>query len=67
METLAKTRRIGGSLVVTIPKEIVDEEGIMANQLIRVDVQKVRRSGFGMFKSLAPFTKEDQFRGQLEE
>ncbi len=67
METLTRTRKIGGSLVVTIPKTIVDEEGLAENQVVKIEIQKVRRSGFGLFRGIGPFSKEDEFRGQLEE
>ena len=66
MEILAKTRKIGGSLVVTIPKEIVEHEGLIENQTVKIEIKKIRKSGFGMSKGLASFTKEDKFRGQLE-
>ena len=66
METLTKTRKIGGSLVVTLPKTLVDEEGLKPNQTVSITIKKVRKSGFGMFKGIGPFTKEDKFRGQLE-
>lgn len=67
METLTKTRKIGGSLVVTIPKTIVEEEGLTADQTVKIDIKKVRKSGFGMFKGIGPFTKDSKFKGQLEE
>lgn len=67
METLTRTRKIGGSLVVTIPKTIVDEEGLAENQMVKIEIEKVRRSGFGLFKGIGPFSEEDEFRGQLEE
>ncbi len=66
METITKTRKIGGSLVVTIPKSIVAEEGLTENQVVKVEIKKVRKSGFGMFKGLRPFNKDDKFKGQLE-
>lgn len=67
METLTKTRRIGGSLVVTIPKTIVEEEGLKEDQTVKINIAKVRKSGFGLFKELGHFTKEDKFKGQLED
>ena len=67
MEAVVKTRKIGGSLVVTIPRIIVEEEGLMENQNVRIDVKKIKKSGFGLFKGVGPFTKESKLRGQLEE
>ena len=66
MEAFTKTRRIGGSLVVTIPKTIVEEEGLLENQVIKIDVKKIKKSGFGLSKGLASFSREDKFKGQLE-
>lgn len=66
METITKTRKIGGSLVVTIPKTVVEEENLMENQAVKIDIKKVKKSGFGISKGLASFTKEDKFKGQLE-
>ncbi|MBI2672431.1 hypothetical protein HYX16_05845 [Candidatus Woesearchaeota archaeon] len=67
METLTKTRRIGGSLVVTIPKTIVEEEGLVEDQTVKIEIKKVRKDGFGISKGLASLSKEDKFKGQLEE
>lgn len=66
MEAITKTRKIGGSLVVTIPKSIVEEENLTENQTIRIDVKKVKKTGFGIFKELGSFTKKDKLFGQLE-
>ncbi len=66
METITKTRRIGGSLVVTIPKNIVEEEGLKEEQSVLIDIKKIKKSGFGISKGLAKFSKEDKFLGQLE-
>lgn len=49
METSAKTRKIGGSLIITIPKHIVDEEGLMEGEMV-----KIRKDGFGILKYLLP-------------
>lgn len=66
MEAIAKTRRIGGSLVVTIPRAIAEHEGLLENQPISLVVTKLKKSGFGMFSRLRSFTKESKFMGQLE-
>lgn len=60
METLVRTRQVGGSLMVRIPAEIVVEEGIKPNDLIRLDVEKVRKDWFGAFKGVGHFTEEDE-------
>ncbi len=66
MESITKTRKIGGSLIVTIPKTIVEQEGLIENQLVKIEIQKLSKSGFGMLKGLGSFTKKDKFKGQLE-
>ena len=58
MQALARTRKIGGSVVVTIPKEIVHEEQIKPGELISIDVQKPRKSYFGALRGIGPFKKE---------
>ncbi|MAG02633.1 hypothetical protein CMI42_04820 [Candidatus Pacearchaeota archaeon] len=67
MKSLSRTRVIGGSLVVTIPKEIVREKSLQEGELVEVDVSKLKRDGFGMLKGIGLFTKEDKFKGQFEE
>jgi hypothetical protein len=63
---LAKTRKVGGSIVVTLPKELVETEQIKENMCVEVTVKKCRIDGFGIFKGMAPFTVEDELKGQLE-
>ena len=62
MKTLTRTRAIGGSLLVTIPKEIVKEEGLRAGDLVEIDVNKPSRSFFGAAKGVGSFTKEDELK-----
>lgn len=57
---LTKTRRVGGSIVVTIPKELVETEKIKANEYVEITVKKCRRDGFGVFKGMSPFTAKDE-------
>ena len=64
---LAKTRKVGGSIVVTLPKELVETQNIKENQYVEITVKKCRKNGFGMFKGLPPFTTEDELKGQLDE
>lgn len=61
--TLAKTRAVGGSLIVTIPKEIVERDEIKKGELIDIEVKKVKVSGFGILKGkkLPRFTRKDEF------
>ena len=63
---LTKTRKVGGSIVVTLPKELVKTQNIRENQYVEITVKKCRKDGFGIFKGMAPFTVEDELKGQLE-
>jgi len=60
MKALTRTRSVGGSLIVTIPKEIVKEESLRENELVEIKVQKVRKSGFGLLKGIGKFTDKDR-------
>jgi len=59
---LAKTRKVGGSLVVTLPKELVESEKIKEGEIIEIKVKKLRKKGFGILKGVAPFTAEDELK-----
>jgi len=64
METetaLVKARKLGGSIVVRIPKEVVEEEGIVPGETIKITIKKVKKDWFGAFKGVGPFTREDEF------
>ena len=67
MEIIAQTRKIGGSLVVTLPKLAVKQEGLTVNQVVRVEIKKIKNNGFGLFHGIGPFQKESKFKGQMEE
>jgi antitoxin component of MazEF toxin-antitoxin module len=58
---VVKARKLGGSIVVRIPKEIVDQEGIVVGETVSITVKKVRKSWFGVFKGVGPMTREDKF------
>ena len=58
--TIAKARKIGGSLMVTIPKDVVEQEDIREGELVEIEVKKARRSAFGLFPGIGPMTREDE-------
>jgi antitoxin component of MazEF toxin-antitoxin module len=64
-ETIVRARKLGGSLVVTIPKEIAMQEGIVEGEAVKLRIKKVRKDWFGAFKGLGPFTKEDELDEQI--
>jgi hypothetical protein len=59
-ECLTKTRRVGGSIVVTLPKELVEAEKIKEGEIVKIKVKKMRKNGFGLLKGVGPFTVEDE-------
>ncbi|HLC36744.1 MAG TPA: AbrB/MazE/SpoVT family DNA-binding domain-containing protein [archaeon] len=60
MTSPARTRKIGGSLAATIPKEIVKGLQLREDELIEIEVKKIKKSYFGALKGIGPFTHEDR-------
>jgi len=58
--SLAKTRKVGGSLVVTLPKELVESKKIREGEIVEITVNKVRKDGFGVLKGMKRFGVEDE-------
>ena len=68
MPALTRTRAVGGSLIVTIPKKVVESEGLEENQLVEIEIRKKKIDGFGALKGIGSYNrKEDRARGQLDE
>ena len=62
METIVtRTRKVGGSIMTTIPNEVVKELDIKDNEEIEISVKKRKKSYFGAIKSIGPFTEKDRF------
>ena len=59
---LAKTRKVGGSIVVTLPKELVKTQKIKENEFVEISVKKCRKNGFGALRGMRPFTVEDELK-----
>ena len=60
MEGITKLRKVGGSVVATVPKRVVEVEGLMAGQTVKIKVEKIKKSFFGAAKGIGTFTKEDE-------
>lgn len=60
MEGITKLRKVGGSIVATVPKKVVEIEGFVVGQLVKIKIEKVKKSGFGALKGIGSFTKEDE-------
>ena len=61
MEVLTKLRKVGGSIMATVPKEVLEYESLKEGELIKLEVKKIKKSGFGIFKGMRSFTKKDEF------
>ncbi len=57
---LVKTRKVGGSIVVSIPKEATEQEGIREGELVEIEVKKAKKDWFGALKGIGSFSKEDE-------
>ena len=62
MKVLVRTRAVGGSLVVTIPKEIADSEQLGKDELVQLEFERVKKSFFGAAKGVGRFTEEDEMK-----
>ncbi len=60
MDALVKARKVGGSLMVRIPAEIVEVEMIRPDEVVRIEIEKIKRDWFGKFKGVGRFTEEDE-------
>lgn len=67
MQVLTKLRKVGGSVMARIPKEVLEQESLHPGETVKLEIKKLKVSGFGIFKGMRSFTKEDEFKGQLEE
>jgi hypothetical protein len=67
MNTLSRTRRLGGSLIVALPRALVEKEGLQVDQIVLIDVKKVKKSGFGIMRGLPSFSADTKLRGQLDD
>jgi antitoxin component of MazEF toxin-antitoxin module len=61
VRVLARTRKVGGSIIVSIPKQAIEQEGIREEgELIELEVRKARKDWFAATKEVGHFTKEDE-------
>lgn len=59
-QNISKVRSIGGSLVVTIPREIVKSKSITEGELIKLTIEKPKKDFFGALKGIGSFTRKDR-------
>ena len=60
MESITKLRKVGGSIVATVPKRIIDLEGLVPGQAVKITVEKLKKSALGAMKGIGSFTAEDE-------
>ncbi|ODS38881.1 MAG: hypothetical protein A7316_06845 [Candidatus Altiarchaeales archaeon WOR_SM1_86-2] len=56
-----KVRKVGGSLVATIPKGIRESLNLHEDELVEMEIKKPTVDFFGALKGIGPFTKEDEY------
>ncbi len=54
---ITRTRKSGGSLILTIPKDIRKSLGIEENQLVEIDVRTPKVDFFGAIPKINPYIK----------
>ena len=59
-KALTRAKRVGGSIMVRLPKEIVQQEDIHEGEMVEVDVRKPKKDWFGATPSLGPFVHDDE-------
>jgi len=64
-EYLVKTVKIGDSIVVALPRELLAAEHIIENMDVKITVQKCQRSGLAPSKGKPSSCDDDPWR-QLE-
>lgn len=62
MSFISKAVGVGGSVMVTIPKQIVDMLNLHPNEQLEVEVRKIPKTGFGLYRGIGSFTKEDELQ-----
>ncbi|MDP1729464.1 MAG: AbrB/MazE/SpoVT family DNA-binding domain-containing protein [archaeon] len=60
MTSLSITRAVGGSLIVTIPSEIVKAERIREGEIVELSIKKHKKDMFGVLKGIGSFEKKDR-------
>lgn len=60
MKAFVKAKKIGGSIMVRVPKEIVEAEIITEGTLVEIDVNKPKRNFFGALRGIGKMTKKDE-------
>jgi len=67
METMIKAKKIGGSIGIIIPKEIVGKEKISPEDILKIKIEKIGDLSFlwGRWKDIKKPT--DEIMGEIDE
>jgi len=57
---LIRAKRVGGSIMVRLPKEVVEQEDIHEGEMVELEVKKAKKSWFGSMPGIGPMTREDE-------
>ncbi len=55
-----KAKRVGGSLMVTLPKDLVDLLGLEEGEAVDLEVRRPRQDYLGILRGIGRFTEEDR-------
>jgi bifunctional DNA-binding transcriptional regulator/antitoxin component of YhaV-PrlF toxin-antitoxin module len=62
---ITETRQVGGSLMVAIPKSVRKAMGLEKNQIVQIEIRKMKPGFFGNFKGIGRMHKADKLDGRL--
>ena len=60
MEVLTKLRKVGGSVMARIPKEVMEQELFQPGETVKIEIKKIKISGFGIAKGMKPFSQKEE-------
>ena len=58
--TTQRARKVGGSLMVLLPKDVAEHEGLHPDDMVEIQVRPVRKDWLGALKGIPPIQKEDK-------
>lgn len=60
--TVQRVKKVGGSLMVRIPKEIAEIEQIQPDSAVEVEIHRIRKNWFGSLQGLKPLKKSEKLQ-----
>jgi bifunctional DNA-binding transcriptional regulator/antitoxin component of YhaV-PrlF toxin-antitoxin module len=62
---ITETKQVGGSLMVAIPKGVRKTLGLEKNQMVQIEVRKLKPSFFGKFNGIGHMDVSDKLDTKL--